>query len=149
MNALHTAVIISISKSDNLQAAGSTFTLTCSAVELVDHSGDTMVTWKDPSGQIIVTEGDFMVSRRTSAQRVDYDLRFSPLRVRHSGQYTCEVAIPTVGYSDSRSIDIQVTPGSYNQIKLNKFIINSIVHLNFIIIFLWIRVWRTIIIMII
>ena len=108
------AVILSISKSSNTQSAGSTFTLTCSAVELVDHSGSTVVTWKDPRGQTITSEGDFTVSRSEVNQRVDYALRFDPLRVQHSGQYTCEVAISTVGYRDSRTMIIQVTPGSYS-----------------------------------
>ena len=82
-------------------------------MELVDHSGSTAVTWKDPRGQTITSEGDLTVSRSEVNQRVDYALRFDPLRVRHSGQYTCEVAISTVGYRDLRNITLQVTPGLY------------------------------------
>ena len=84
-------------------------------MELVDHSGDTLVTWKDPRGQSIQSGGDFMTSRRSMNPRVDRTLQFNPLRVLHSGQYTCEVAIPTVGYNDSRNISVQVTPGNINQ----------------------------------
>ena len=79
----------------------------------MDHYGSTVVTWKDPRGQTITSEGDFTVLRSEVNQRVDYALRFDPLRVRHSGQYTCEVAISTVGYRDSRNITLQVTPGLY------------------------------------
>ena len=81
-------------------------------MELVDHSGDTVVIWKDPRGQRIQSGGDFMTTRRNMNQRVDYSLQFNPLRVLHSGQYTCEVAIPTVGYNDSRNISVLVTPGN-------------------------------------
>ena len=94
-------------------AAGSTFTLTCSAVELVDHSGDTVVTWLDTEGQNITSGGDFAITRQTSVQRVDYSLQVNPLRVSHRGMYTCAVSIPSVGYQDSRTFTVQVTPGNY------------------------------------
>ena len=80
-------------------------------MELVDHSGVTMVTWRNPGGQVVQSGGDLTISRTDMRQRVDYNLQFNPLRVLHSGQYTCEVAIPTVGYSDSRDASIQVAPG--------------------------------------
>ena len=98
-------------------AAGSTFTLTCSAVELVDHSGDTVVTWLDTEGQNITSGGDFAITRQTSVQRVDYSLQFNPLRVSHGGMYTCAVSIPSVGYQDSRTFTVQVMLGNYIMIS--------------------------------
>ena len=105
------AVILSIATSNSVARAGTTYTLTCSAVELVDHSGNTAVTWKDGTGQPIMTGGDFVVTRQAMTQRVDYTLQFSPLRVQHTGPYTCEVAIQTVGYNESTRISVQVVPG--------------------------------------
>ena len=88
------------------------FTLTCTAVELVDHSGETVVSWRDPEGQNVTSGGDFTIVRQNANQRVNYSLQFNPLRVSHSGQYTCEVAIPTVGFHDSSNmINLHVTPG--------------------------------------
>ena len=111
---LSTAVIISINESDSSPAAGSVFILTCSAVELVDHSGDTVVTWKDAEGQNITSGGDYTTIRQSRTQRVDYSLHFNPLRVSHGGLYTCTVSIPNVGYQDSRNFSLQVTPGKPN-----------------------------------
>ena len=110
---LFTAVIISITGSVNSPAAGGMFTLTCTAMELVDHSGETVVSWRDPEGQNVTSGGDFTIVRQNANQRVDYSLQFNPLRVSHSGQYTCEVAIPTVGFHDSSTVfNLQVTPGT-------------------------------------
>ena len=107
-----TAVIISITGSDSSPAGGSTYTLTCSAVELVDHSGDTVITWLDSEGQNITSGGDFTIMRQTSIQRVDYSLQVNPLRVSHEGLYTCTVTILNVGYRDSRNFSVQVTIGN-------------------------------------
>ena len=106
-----TAVIISIAESNSSPTAGSRYTLTCSAVELVDHSGDTVVTWLDAEGQNITSGGDFITTRQNMNQRVDYSLQFNPLRVLHEGLYTCAVSIPNVGYHDSRNFSVQVTSG--------------------------------------
>ena len=95
----------------NIAQAGSNFALTCSAVELVDHSGETVVTWKDQNGRTIMSGGDFVITRQNGPSRVDYSLQFMPLRVQHTGRYTCEVAIPSVGYNESTSMNIQVVPG--------------------------------------
>ena len=95
----------------SIAQAGSNFALTCSAVELVDHSGETVVTWKDQDGRPITTGGDFVITRRNEPSRVDYNLQFMPLRVQHTGRYTCEVSIPSVGYNESTSTSIQVVPG--------------------------------------
>ena len=108
---LSIAVIISITGTDSSPAAGSIFTLTCSAVELVDHSGDTVVTWLDAEGQNITSGGDFTIRRQSMIQRVDHSLQFNPLRVSHGGLYICAVSIPNVGYQDSRNFSVQVTPG--------------------------------------
>ena len=80
-------------------------------MELVDHSGDTVVTWVNSEGQNITSVGDFTITRHTMNQRVDYSLQFNPVKVLHRGLYTCEVSIPNVGYHDSRSFNLQVTPG--------------------------------------
>ena len=108
---IFTAVIISITGSDSSPAAGSNFTLTCSAVELIDHSGDTVVTWLDADGQNLTSGGDFTILRQNMNQRVEYSLQFNPLRVMHRGQYTCVVSIPNVGYHDLRNFSVQITPG--------------------------------------
>ena len=108
------AVIIVITRNDSSPTAGSIFTLTCSAVEFVDHSGETVMVWKDPEGQNITSSSsDFIISRQNMNQRVDYSLQFNPVKVLHTGVYTCEVSIPNVGYHDSRNFNLQVTPGSY------------------------------------
>ena len=85
----------------------------CSVVELVDHSGGTIVTWKDPRGQSILSQGDFTIIRLNTSQRVDYTLQVDPLKVSHRGQYTCDVSIPNVGFHDSKTVSIQVIPGIY------------------------------------
>lgn len=108
---LSAAVIISIINSDISPIAGGMFTLTCSAEELVDHSGDTVVSWRDPDGQNVMSGGDFTIMRQNTNQRVEYSLLFNPLRVSHGGQYTCGVSIPNVGYYDSKNVNVQVTPG--------------------------------------
>ena len=108
---IFTAVIISITGSDSSPAAGSNFTLTCSAVELIDHSGDTVITWLDADGQNITSGGDFTVLRQNMNQRVDYSLQFNPLRASHGRLYTCAVSIPNVGYHDSRNFSLQVIQG--------------------------------------
>ena len=108
------AIIIVITRNDSSPTAGSILTLTCSAVELVDHSGDTVIIWKDPEGRNITSSSSgIMISRQNMNQRVDYSLQFNPVKVLHAGLYTCEVSIPNVGYHDSRNFNLQVTPGSY------------------------------------
>lgn len=87
-------------------------TLTCTAVELVDHSGDTRVSWSDPAEQLIVTGGDFTVTRVESVQRVEYRLEISPIRTSHTGTYTCHVEIPSVRYSGSSNTIIDVNRGN-------------------------------------
>ena len=88
-------------------------------MELVDHSGDTVVTWLDAEGQNITSGDDFTITRQNMNQRVDYSLQFNPLRVTHGGLYTCTVSIPNVGYYDSRNFSMQVTPGRVEGIILN------------------------------
>ena len=80
-------------------------------MELVDHSGDTVVTWRGPDGQSISSGDDFTITRQATSQRVVYSLQFNPLRVSHQGQYTCEASIQSVGYFDSKSFSLSVTPG--------------------------------------
>lgn len=106
------AVIISITSSDSSPSTGEMLTLTCSVVELVDHTGDTVVRWRGPEGQNISSGDDFLLTRQDTSQRVDYSLRFNPLRASHSGQYTCEVSIGSVGYFDSRTFTVSVTTGN-------------------------------------
>ena len=110
---IHIAVSLFISTNGMTPRAGETLVLTCSVIELVDHSGGTLVTWKDTLGQNMISGGDFNITRQDSTQRVDYSLQFNPLRVSHDGQYTCEASIPEVGYHDSRTTDIHVTTGTY------------------------------------
>ena len=81
-------------------------------MELVDHSGTTMLTWRDASGQNVTSGGDVTVTRQDSTQRVDYSLQFNPLRASHDGQYTCEASIPDVGYHDSRTTHVYVNSGT-------------------------------------
>ena len=109
----HTDVTISIndSQSGNAPQVGGMFTLICTVVELTDHSGDTLVSWRDPSGRQIMTGGDFIVTREVSSQRVEYTLRFNPSRASHSGTYTCSVDIPDVGYSGLVTFDVQFEGG--------------------------------------
>ena len=83
-------------------------------MELVDHSGETVVTWRDPGGQNISSGGDFIIARQDMTQRVDYSLEFNPLKVSHRGEYVCDISIPNVGFYDSRSVSIEVTPGITN-----------------------------------
>ena len=106
------AVIIVITTNDSSPTAGSSVTLTCSALEIVDHSGDTVIIWKDPEGQNITSSSDITISRQNMNQRVDYSLQFNPVKVLHTGLYSCEVSIPNVGYHDSRNFILQVTPGN-------------------------------------
>ena len=87
-------------------------------VELVDHPGDTVVTWAGPEGQNISSGTDYVVIRKDKSQRVDYNLQFNPLRVSHGGLYVCEVFIPNVGFYDSKSISIHITPGTRVQFEL-------------------------------
>jgi hypothetical protein len=106
------AVIIVITSNDSSPTAGSFLTLTCAALEIVDHSGDTVMIWKDPEGQNITSSSDVTISRQNMNQRVDYSLQFNPVKVIHTGLYTCEVSIPNVGYHDSRNFNLQITPGT-------------------------------------
>lgn len=106
------AISLFISTSHTPPQAGSSFILTCSIIELVDHSGSTVISWRDALGRNLTSGGDVTVMRLDTTQRVDYSLQFNPLRVAHDGQYSCEASIPDVGYYDSRTTTVHVTSGT-------------------------------------
>ena len=77
----------------------------------MDHTGDTVVIWRDLHGKNLASCSEHTITREDTSQRVDYSLQFSPLKVSHQGQYTCEISIPPVGIYDSKNVSVQVTPG--------------------------------------